>query len=100
MSCRGVVDKLLFLDFGLIGTYLTTTCVTEVLRIFCKKIHAMNRTDLVNAMFLLYCSIGVIFMKRCFYKCYANDLHNTACCGVVDHCSRSAHVEHIYRPIT
>jgi hypothetical protein len=57
----------------------------EVPRIFCKEIHAMNRTNLVPRCFCCTTLLGVIFMEWCFRECYANDLRTTTCSGVLGH---------------
>jgi hypothetical protein len=53
--------------------------------IFCKEICAMSRKDLDLQCFCCTTLLGVIFMERCFYECYANDLRTTTCSGVLDH---------------
>jgi hypothetical protein len=45
----------------------------------------MNITDLVLQCFYCTTLLGVIFMKRCFCECYANDSCTTTCSGVLGH---------------
>jgi hypothetical protein len=73
-SCRGVVDKLLLLDFGLIRDLPDNYLCHGESEDFYKEICVRNRKDLNLQCFCCTTLLGVIFMEWCFRECYANEL--------------------------